>query len=81
MWQGVFKCLPRNGRKIILSIVTGDETMALYYDLLFKKKQWKRVTQKKTPPPLRKARVNPLTIKLMATVFIFFGGGGAVKKF
>lgn len=54
-------------RQVIQSIVTGDETMVLYYDPLSKREsmEWRRPGE--APP--RKARVAPSTKKIMATIF------------
>ena len=56
-----------NKSKFIQSIVTGDETMVLYYDPLSKREsmEWRRPGE--APP--RKARVAPSTKKMMATIF------------
>lgn len=56
-----------NPDEFLRSIVTGDETMVLYYDPLSKKEsmEWRKPGE--APP--RKARVTQSTKKVMATVF------------
>lgn len=65
--QEVMAAYKRYGKSYLESIVTGDETMVLYYDPLSKREsmEWRRLGEK----PPRKAKVTQSTKKIMATVF------------
>ena len=65
--QNVLELCRRNQKQVLESIVTGDETMVLYYDPLSKREsmEWRKPGE--APP--RKAKVTQSTKKIMATIF------------
>jgi len=65
--QKILELCRGNQKQVLESIVTGDETMVLYYDPLSKREsmEWRKPGE--APP--RKAKVTKSTKKIMATIF------------
>ena len=65
--QRILELCHGNQKEVVESVVTGDETMVLYYDPLSKRKsmEWRKPGE--APP--RKAKVAQSTKKIMATIF------------
>ena len=65
--QKILELCRVNQKQVLESVVTGDETMVLYYDALSKREsvEW----HKPGEAPLRKAKVTQSVKKIMATIF------------
>jgi len=65
--QKILELCHVNQKEVLESIVTGDETMVLYYDPLLKREslEWRKPVE--APP--RKAKVTQSAKKIMATIF------------
>ena len=65
--QKLLELCRHNQKQVLESIVTGDETMVLYYDSLSKREsmEWRKPGE--VPP--RKAKVTQSTKKIMETIF------------
>src|SRR5215469_1542251 len=65
--QKILELCRGNQKQVLESIVTGDETMVLYYDPSSKREsmEWRKLGE--APP--RKAKVTKSTKKIMATIF------------